>query len=94
MVTARWNGVVVAESDSTVIVEGNLYFPPDSISKDHFITNDRTTVCPWKGTASYYDLVVDGQVNSAAAWTYADPSSAAASIKDHVAFYGSVDITP
>lgn len=94
MATARWNGVVVAESDSTVIVEGNHYFPPDSISKDYFITNDSSTVCPWKGTASYYDLVVDGQVNSAAAWTYADPSSAAASIKDHVAFYGSVDITP
>ena len=92
MVTAVWNNTVIAESDETVVVEGNHYFPPESIRREHLRPNDRTTVCPWKGTASYYDLVVDGEVNSAAAWTYQEPSDAAAAIKDHVAFYGSVDV--
>ena len=93
MPTAIWNGVVVAESDETVIVEGNHYFPPASLTTEYFVPNDRTTVCPWKGVASYYDLQVDGEVNQAAAWTYPTPKDAAAAIKDHVAFYGSVTIT-
>ena len=93
MPTAIWNGAVVAESDETVIVEGNHYFPPASLTAEYFVPNDRTTVCPWKGVASYYDLQVDGEVNQAAAWTYPTPKDAAAAIKDHVAFYGSVTIT-
>jgi uncharacterized protein (DUF427 family) len=89
---AIWNDVVVADSDKTERVEGNVYFPPDSINKVFFRENPQTTVCPWKGVASYYDLVVDGQVNRAAAWYYPQPSAAAANIKNHVAFYGSVKI--
>ena len=92
MATATWNGAVVAESDSTVVVEGNHYFPAESLNLDYFTENEHRTVCPWKGSASYFDLVVDGEVNPAAAWTYPEPSMAAAPIKDHVAFYGSVDV--
>ncbi len=92
MVTATWNGTVVAESAETVIVEGNHYFPPQSLKQEFFNPIDRKTFCSWKGTASYFDLEVGGETNPAVAWTYPDPSSAAAEIKDHVAFYGSVDI--
>ena len=92
MATATWNGAVLATSDSTVVVEGNHYFPPDSINDEYFSEIDRTTKCPWKGTASYYDVVVEGERNAAAAWTYRSPKTAADSIKDHVAFYGSVRV--
>lgn len=92
MATATWNGTVIAQSDETVIVEGNHYFPPDSIRRELFEAIDMTTVCPWKGTASYYDLVVDGERNPGAAWTYPEPKAAAENIRDHVAFYGSVSI--
>ena len=92
MATATWNDVVLAQSDDTVVVEGNHYFPPESIDRDHFVENDRHTVCPWKGTASYYDIVVDGEKLEAAAWTYLDPKDAAAEIRDHVAFYPSVNV--
>lgn len=92
MPTARWNGAVLADSDQTVVVEGNHYFPPDAVNREYFEEVDQTTVCPWKGTASYYDVVVDGQRNRGAAWTYPQPSEAAAEIKDHVAFWKGVDV--
>jgi uncharacterized protein (DUF427 family) len=84
--------VVVAESADTQQLEGNQYFPPDSIDWDHFERSDRTSVCPWKGVASYYDVVVDAQRYPAAAWTYETPSAAAESIKDHVAFWHGVKV--
>lgn len=87
MPKATWNGVVLAESDQCEVVEGNQYFPPDSLHKDYFQPIDKTTVCGWKGTANYYDVVVNGEVNSGAAWYYADPKPAADNIKGYVAFY-------
>lgn len=92
MATATWNGTVVAESDDTVIIEGNHYFPRDSLvveTRD----NPQTSVCSWKGTASYLDLVVGGQVNEAAAWSYAEPEDAAAEIRGRVAFWKGVEVT-
>ncbi|HNL51656.1 MAG TPA: DUF427 domain-containing protein, partial [Actinomycetota bacterium] len=74
---ATWNGAVLAESDATVIVEGNHYFPPDSLNREYFSDSDTHTVCPWKGTASYYSVTVDGQVNEDAAWVYPQPKEAA-----------------
>ena len=90
---AIWNGTVIAESDDTVVVEGNHYFPADSVTADVLAPNASTSVCPWKGTASYYDVVVDGQVNAGAAWYYPTPKDAAAEIKDHVAFWKGVEVT-
>ncbi|MEM6926471.1 MAG: DUF427 domain-containing protein [Myxococcota bacterium] len=87
MAKATWNGVVVAESDHTEMVEGNHYFPRESIKSEYFESTSHSTVCPWKGTASYFTLKVDGETNENAAWTYESPKSAAANIKDHVAFY-------
>ena len=92
MATATFNGRVIAQSDQTVIVEGNHYFPPDSLEWGAFSETDRTTGCPWKGTANYYDVTVDGTSASNAAWTYHDPKGAAAEIKDHVAFYPAVTV--
>lgn len=87
---AIWNGTVLAESNDTVVVEGNHYFPPNSIRRDLFSESDTHTVCPWKGTASYYNVVVAGAVNKDAAWYYPEPKEAAAQIKDHVAFWRGV----
>ena len=87
---ATWNGAVLAESDATVIVEGNHYFPPDSLNREYFSDSDAHTVCPWKGTASYYSITVDGQVNEDAAWVYPQPKEAASEIADHVAFWRGV----
>ncbi|MEE8518932.1 MAG: DUF427 domain-containing protein [Dehalococcoidia bacterium] len=81
------NGVVIAESDETIMVEGNHYFPPQAVDLSYFSENDRNTICPWKGVASYYDVVVEGEESSSAAWTYKDPSKAAERIRDYVAFY-------
>jgi len=92
MARATWNGTVIAESDRTVMVEGNHYFPPDSVDPAYLRPSDDHTVCPWKGTASYHDVVVDGQVNAGAAWYYPDPKPAAAEIKDHVAFWRGVTV--
>lgn len=89
MPKATWNGVVLADSDACEVVEGNQYFPPASLNMDYFQPITKTTVCSWKGTANYYDIVVDGQVNAGAAWYYADPKSAASNIKGYVAFYTS-----
>jgi uncharacterized protein (DUF427 family) len=91
-VQAAWNGAVLAESDRTVIVEGNHYFPPEDVNTRYFESSSKHSVCPWKGTASYYDLVIDGERNRAAAWYYPNPSRAAAEIKDHVAFWHGVKV--
>jgi uncharacterized protein (DUF427 family) len=92
MPKAIWNGAVLAESDDTTVVEGNHYFPHDSVNWEYFQDSDHHTVCPWKGVASYYDIEVEGQVNRNAAWYYAEPSAAAAQIKDHVAFWRGVQV--
>lgn len=87
---AKWNGAVLAESDDTVVVEGNHYFPPESINKEYFQPSDAHSICGWKGEASYYDVVVGGEVNKGAAWYYPEPKDAAAQIKDRVAFWRGV----
>jgi uncharacterized protein (DUF427 family) len=91
---AVWNGAVIAESDDTVVVEGNHYFPPESVDRSLLADSDRTTVCPWKGTASYFDVVVDGRANPGAAWYYPAPKDAAAEIRDRVAFWRGVTVEP
>ncbi len=92
MPKAVWNGQVVAESDKTVVVEGNHYFPPESINLEFLRDSEEHTRCPWKGVASYYDVVVDGEVSRGGAWFYPDPSRAAKKIKDHVAFWRGVRV--
>jgi uncharacterized protein (DUF427 family) len=92
MVQAIWNGTVIAESDDTVVVEGNHYFPPSAVRADVLEPVDTTTVCSWKGTARYYDVVVDGQRNAGAAWYYPDPKEAAAPITDRIAFWRGVTV--
>ncbi len=92
MATAIWNGKVLAESDAFEMVEGNYYFPPDSINKDYFKESDTHTECPWKGTASYYHVEVDSDVNKDAAWYYPEPTDAAKHIKNHVAFWRGVEV--
>ena len=89
---AIWNGTVLAQSDETVVVENNHYFPPDSVDRQYFKDSATTSICPWKGTASYYTVVVDGQENADAAWYYPTPKEAAAQIKDHVAFWKGVTV--
>jgi len=91
--TATWNGRVIAQSNETEMVEGNHYFPPETINREFFRDSAESSVCPWKGTASYFDVVVDGEVNRGAAWYYPSPSPAAANIKDHVAFWRGVKIS-
>jgi uncharacterized protein (DUF427 family) len=94
MPRATWNETVIAESDQTIVVEGNHYFPPDAVRTEFFKASEAHTVCPWKGTASYYDVVVDGEVNAGAAWYYPDPKPAASDIKGYVAFWRGVKVTP
>ena len=89
---AIWNNQVIAESSKTVQVEGNHYFPVETVNKDFLKPSDTHTVCPWKGTASYYSLSVDGQENKDAAWFYPEPKDAAKEIKNHVAFWKGVKI--
>ena len=89
---AIWNGVTLADSDQTVVVEGNHYFPFAAMKIEHFRKSVTHTTCHWKGEASYYDVVVDGQVNKDAAWYYATPKEAAKEIKDHVAFWKGVQV--
>lgn len=93
-VQAHWNGTVIAESDRTVMVDGNHYFPRNAVTSEYLEPSSHHTVCPWKGTACYYDLAVDGERNSNAAWYYPSPSRAAAEIKDHVAFWHGVKVKP
>jgi uncharacterized protein (DUF427 family) len=92
MIRATWNGAVIAESDHTVVVEGNHYFPAETVNQQYLAPSLSHTRCPWKGTASYYNLVVDGQENHDAAWYYPDPSRAAASIAGRVAFWRGVRV--
>jgi uncharacterized protein (DUF427 family) len=94
MAKAVWNGAVLAESDRTIVVEGNHYFPKESVRPEYFRSSDTHTVCPWKGTASYQDVEVNGKRNTDAAWFYPDPKPAAAQIKDHVAFWKGVRVEP
>lgn len=89
---ALWNGAVLAASAETVVVEGNHYFPPASLKKEYFRPSDQHTVCGWKGQASYYDIVVDGEENAGAAWYYPEPLSAASEISGYVAFWSGVEI--
>jgi len=89
---ATWNGRVIAESEKTIVIEDNHYFPPGSLQLQYLRESARRTTCPWKGEAHYYDLVVDGEENRNAAWTYPEPNDAAREIKDHVAFWKGVDI--
>ena len=90
---ATWNGAVIAESDDTVVVEGNHYFPADAVDRSVLRPSATHTVCPWKGTASYYTVEVDGETNPDAAWYYPDPKPAATQIKDRVAFWKGVEVT-
>ena len=90
---AIWNGEVLAESDDTVVVEGNHYFPAESLREEFFAPNDRKSSCPWKGEASYYDVVVGDARNDAAAWYYPSPKAAAAEIEGRVAFWRGVEVT-
>ena len=89
---ATWNGETLAESDKTIVIENNHYFPADSLKQEYFKPSNTHTVCPWKGTASYYDVIVDDQINAGAAWYYADPKSAAAEIRGRVAFWRGVTV--
>ncbi|NOX85247.1 MAG: DUF427 domain-containing protein [Chlorobi bacterium] len=89
---AIWNGTVLAESDKTYVIEGNHYFPPKTINREYFENSDTHTVCPWKGTASYYSIRANDKVNKDAAWYYPSPKYAAEKIKDHVAFWRGVEI--
>jgi uncharacterized protein (DUF427 family) len=89
---ATWKGAVLAESDDTVVVEGNHYFPADSVKREHFRESETHTTCPWKGEASYYDVLVGGEVNKDAGWYYPEPKDAAKQIKDRVAFWRGVKV--
>lgn len=92
MVRATWNGAVIAESDVTVVVEGNHYFPPEAVRREYVRESATHTVCSWKGVASYYDIVVDGAVNRDAAWYYPQPKEAAQQIAGYVAFWRGVRV--
>lgn len=89
---AIWNNTIIAESENTVVVEGNHYFPKDAIKTEFFTDSATHTTCPWKGLASYYSLSVDGKANPDAAWYYPQPKDAASQIKDHVAFWKGVRV--
>jgi len=91
---AIWNNVKLAESDKTIVVEGNHYFPPESVNEQYFKESATHTTCPWKGVAGYFDIVVDGQNNADAAWYYPEPKEAASEIKNYVAFWKGVEVVP
>ena len=93
MATATWNGVVIAMSDDTIVVEGNHYVPPESVNPEYLTDSDDHTVCGWKGTASYYNVVVDGSTAEGAAWYYPDPKPAASDIKNYIAFWRGVSVS-
>ena len=92
MPRAVWNGKVIAVTDDPVLVEGNTYFPPDDVHREYLRESENHTVCGWKGEASYFDVVVDGEVNKDAAWTYADPKEAAREIGGYFAFWKGVTV--
>ena len=89
---ASWNNAILAESDHTIVIEGNHYFPADALNKAYFKPSATHSTCPWKGEASYYTIVVDGQENKDAAWYYPEPKEAAAEIKNRVAFWKGVKV--
>lgn len=91
---AIWNGAVLADSDDTIMIEGNYYFPRESLNDEYFTATDTHTICSWKGEASYFSVTVDGQVNADAAWTYPEPLPAADQIKGYVAFWRGVEVLP
>ena len=89
---AKWNGATIAESNDTIVIEGNHYFPRDAIRQEYFQPSNTHTICPWKGEASYFNVVVNGETNKDAAWYYPDPKPAAQEIKDYVAFWRGVKV--
>ncbi|MFB6318987.1 DUF427 domain-containing protein [Saccharicrinis sp. FJH54] len=89
---AIWNNQVIAESNKTVVVEGNHYFPMVAVNEEYLNETDTHTICPWKGTASYFDITINGKTNSDAAWTYKNPKDAASKIKNYVAFWKGVEV--
>ena len=91
---AVWKGTLLAQSEETTVVEGNHYFPKESVQQQHLKESNQHTTCSWKGEASYYDIVVEGQTNPAAAWYYPNPKQAASQIKDRVAFWKGVEVVP
>ncbi len=98
MPTATWNGATLAESDETVMIEGNHYFPPESLNQEYFQESDTHTTCPWKGVASYYTITVDGETNEDAAWYYPDPKDGAPErvgedFSSYVAFWNGVTVS-
>ena len=92
MAKALWNGALIADSDRCEVVEGNQYFAPDAVKREHLKPSATHTTCSWKGVASYYDVVVNGETNRDAAWYYPEPKAAAANIKDHIAFWRGVKV--
>jgi uncharacterized protein (DUF427 family) len=90
--TAIWNGQIIAASDNCVAFDNNTYFPPEALNKQFFAPSGHTSVCPWKGTANYMDVVVEGKTNANAMWVYNDPKSAASPIKGYVAFWKGVEV--
>lgn len=92
MPKATWNGAVLAETDDHEVVEGNIYFPPESLNREYFSDSDKQTHCPWKGDASYYNVTVDGEVNPDAAWHYPQTKEKAKNIEGYVAFWNGVEV--
>lgn len=92
MMRAMWNGVVLAETPRTKVVEGNHYFPPESLNREYFTDSPSKSLCPWKGVARYYTVIVDGVPNPDAAWYYSHPTFLARRIKNHVAFWNGVTV--
>jgi uncharacterized protein (DUF427 family) len=90
---AIMNGRIIAESDATLVIENNHYFPPDSVHREYLHQSDHRTTCPWKGEAHYFDVIVDGKKSRNAAWTYPQPKEAAKEIKDYLAFWRDVQVT-
>lgn len=90
---AIWKGQLLAESNDTIVIENNHYFPPSSIIMRFFVESETTTTCPWKGTANYYSIILNNEINKDAAWYYPTPKEAAAEIKDYVAFWNSVEVS-
>ncbi|HUX51840.1 MAG TPA: DUF427 domain-containing protein [Spirochaetia bacterium] len=92
MAKATWNGTVLAESEKTIVIEGNHYFPPEAVKREYFQQTQTHTTCPWKGVASYYSIAVNGEVNTDAAWYYPVPKDAAKQVASYVAFWKGVEV--
>ena len=91
---AIWKNTTLAESDKTIVIEGNHYFPPDSINKQYFQESSHHSICPWKGQASYYDIIIEGEVNKDSVWYYPEPKEAAKEITNYVAFWKGIEVAP